>query len=82
MGKPISTNVTCDTCGQAWNLHVVAPDSKGNEKVDDKECIRVLKAELAKRPAPRDTYKQVIPGMGWNVEDIIGKAARGLFKDS
>ena len=42
--KPKTVKVECDVCGQDWKLH--KPDAKGKVGLD--ECVRLLKAEMAK----------------------------------
>lgn len=45
--KPKTVKVVCEVCGLEWREH--KPDGKGKVGLD--ECVRLLKAELAKRPA-------------------------------
>jgi hypothetical protein len=42
--KPKTVKVDCDVCGLDWKQH--KPDAKGKVTLD--ECVRLLKAELAK----------------------------------
>lgn len=44
MPKPKPTNVVCDTCGLDWKQH--KPTPKGTVPLS--ECVRLLKAEVAK----------------------------------
>lgn len=51
----VALNVVCSDCGLSWDAHmkVVHPDEKGQPLepvVEPSECVRLLKAELAKRP--------------------------------
>ena len=55
--KPIVTQTLCDTCGLSWDLHV--PNRKGIVEAD--ECVRLLKAELSRRPQYVPQYVPVYP---------------------
>jgi hypothetical protein len=50
--KPKTVKVDCDVCGLDWKQH--KPDAKGKVTLD--ECVRLLKAELAK-PCPSPFYQ-------------------------
>lgn len=43
--EPVPQSVICTACGISWDLH---KPSRG--KVTLSECVRLLRAELAKRP--------------------------------
>lgn len=51
MPKPKATRIVCDTCGLNWEKHKKSkPDTAPLS-----ECVRLLKAELAK-PKPYPMY--------------------------
>jgi hypothetical protein len=49
--KPKTVKVVCDMCGIEWAAHKLKPTHEPTLE----ECVRVLKAELAKRPT-RNPY--------------------------
>ncbi len=52
--KPVVVTTICSECGLAWEAH--------GDKPTTSDCIRLLKAELAKRPTPITiTYPYVQP---------------------
>lgn len=44
MPKPKATRIVCDTCGLDWSLH----KKSKTDSAPLSECVRLLKAELAK----------------------------------
>lgn len=46
--KPVPKSVVCSECGLAWNRHTEGRKTDPTPDV----CIRLLKADLAKRPMP------------------------------
>lgn len=46
--KPVPREIVCSECGLPWDRHVLAT---GARTMSLAECVRLLKAELASRPA-------------------------------
>jgi hypothetical protein len=62
--EPVIITIVCSLCGQPWEAHG-DQDNGEWKKPTAEDCIRLLKAELAKRPAYTITYPytwQVAPG--------------------
>lgn len=58
--KPVPREIVCSECGLPWDRHVLATGAKTMSLA---ECVRLLKAELASRPAWTYT-SNTYPSMG------------------
>ena len=64
--EPKPTHVVCTVCGLAWDAHESAFPAKGKKPaVTLDDCVRVLKAELAKRPRQNPYVVQQLATSGW-----------------
>lgn len=58
MPKPKATKIVCDTCGLDWSLH----KKSNTDSAPLSECVRLLKAELAKPRTQPYIYAQTTAG--------------------
>ena len=55
--KPVVVTTICSECGLAWESH--------GDKPTTSDCIRLLKSELVKRPAPMVITYPTYPAYPW-----------------
>jgi hypothetical protein len=62
--EPKPTNVVCTVCGLDWKAHEQnSTAAKKRTTVTLEDCVRVLKAELARRPKQNPWVG--VSGTGW-----------------
>jgi len=61
--KPVVVTTICSECGLAWDAH--------GEKPTTSDCIRLLKAELAKRPTVQPYVYPTYPQYPYYIPNVV-----------